>query len=1053
MLAITGLLVTTLALQQFASILAPVLFALVLVIGIHPLTGMLRRHGAAQWLAVTITLIVLLVVIVGLAAASAISLAELGTILPTYQDRFAALLADLRDWLASLGIGPQQLQAALGSISFANLAGIVTSLLAALAGAFSSLLFVVFVVLFMGLDAGTFSRRLALASSHRAAVVTALGGFVRGTRSYLIVSTVFGLIVAVIDAGVLWVLGVPGALLWGLLAFITNYIPNIGFLIGLAPPALLALLEGGPRLMVIVIVAYVVINFVIQSVIQPKYVSDAVNISLTLTFLSLVFWTFVIGPLGAVLAIPLTLLTKALLLDIDPNTRWISTSWRAGRRRPRSYCLQAWRARTVVPQPEQTSEDREPRTGRRSRVMISERVRGLLARYHDSLPMRVSRRMIAIGGYDRALALSSQAFGALVPLLLLVSQAVDDPNRAAAMAGGLGLSPSAAVTLAGLVTPQAPSTSLTVLGAVLLVVSVFGFIRALQPTFTATWNRPSTGARGYWRGVLAAVTLVVEFATLVLLAPVLAVARQRRRGPRGTHRDRNLAVVADPVGAPGWTCWMATAAAGSADHRARTVRTGPRVQRLPADRGVALDRAPGCRRDRGGPAVLAGRPRTGAGGVRRDRRRAHQAPARPGARTSLRIRGGGSTPVTVSATTLVLVPAAIALAPLLATWFGRVVRIPLVVFEIAFGILLGPAVLAWVAPDQIISRLADFGLAMLFFLAGSEIDINRIRGRVLNRSIAGWLVALAAGLAVGICLGALLGYGAIAGVFVGIALTSTALGTIMPMLRDAGELHTPFGTAVIGIGTAGEFGPLIAISLFLSGRNPGTAALVLLAFALVAAAAILISARGRHRHLHTMITTTLRTSGQFAVRFVILIVAALVALSLVLGLDMLLGAFAAGLVIRFVLDDATPADREAVETKLEAVGFGFLIPVFFVVTGLRFDLKALTGSPTALLLLAVFAVLLLLIRGLTGLFTAPPGASARDRRAIVLLAATGLPIIVAVTDIGTTTGDLPAALATALVGAGMLSVLLFPLIALAQRGTSRSLAKDIALDDDVPDEA
>ncbi len=317
--------------------------------------------------------------------------------------------------------------------------------------------------------------------------------------------------------------------------------------------------------------------------------------------------------------------------------------------------------------------------------------------------------------------------------------------------------------------------------------------------------------------------------------------------------------------------------------------------------------------------------------------------------------------MTVSATTIVVVPAAAAAAPLFASWLGRVVRIPLVVFEIAFGILLGPAVLGWVTPDEIISRLADFGLAMLFFLAGSEIDIDRIRGRVLNRSTLGWLVALAAGLGVGIGLGALLGYGAIEGVFIGIALTSTALGTIMPVLRDAGELHTPFGTAVIGIGAAGEFGPLIAISLFLSGRNPGAAAVVLLVFTLVAAATIIISARGRHHRLHAMITTTLRTSGQFAVRFVILIVAAMVALSLVLGLDMLLGAFAAGLVVRFVLDDATPADREAVETKLEAVGFGFLVPVFFV-TGLRFDLLALTSNPRALLLLAVFALLLLLVR-------------------------------------------------------------------------------------------
>jgi len=411
--------------------------------------------------------------------------------------------------------------------------------------------------------------------------------------------------------------------------------------------------------------------------------------------------------------------------------------------------------------------------------------------------------------------------------------------------------------------------------------------------------------------------------------------------------------------------------------------------------------------------------------------------------------------MTEAALTIFLVPAAVAVAPLLAAGLRRVVRIPLVVFEIVLGILLGPAVLGWVAPDQLVSALANFGLAMLFFLAGSEIDMNRIRGRVLNRSILGWLVALAVALAVGIGAGILLGHGPSAGVFIGIALTSTALGTLMPVLRDAGELHTPFGTAVIGIGAVGEFGPLIAISLFLSGRKPGTAAIVLLAFTAIATAAIVISARGSHPRLHAMISATLRTSGQFAVRFVILVVAALVALSLALGLDMLLGAFAAGMVIRFILDGATPKDREIVESKIEAVGFGFLVPIFFVVTGLRFDLQALTSSPTAILLLGVFTILLLLIRGLSGLFTTPPGASPADRRAIVLLAATGLPIIVAVTDIGTKSGDLPSTVASALVGAGMLSVLLFPLIALAQRPTTRATDAPTLLegDEDIPEEA
>jgi predicted PurR-regulated permease PerM len=274
---------------------------------------------------VTITLVVVIALILGLAAALALSVAQLATILPAYQDRFDQLVDDLRGGLASLGVGRDQIRAALDQISFGSIASLLGGVLAGLASTFSNLLFLLFVVAFMALDAVGFSGRLSRARRQRAEVVSALDAFVHGTRSYLLVSTVFGLIVAAIDGGFLWLVGVPLPLLWGLLAFITNYIPNVGFIVGLVPPALLALLEGGPRLMTIVIVAYSVINFIIQSIIQPKFVADAVNLSLTLTFLSLVFWAFVIGPLGAVLAIPLTLLAKALLLDVDPNTRWISS--------------------------------------------------------------------------------------------------------------------------------------------------------------------------------------------------------------------------------------------------------------------------------------------------------------------------------------------------------------------------------------------------------------------------------------------------------------------------------------------------------------------------------------------------------------------------------------------------------------------------------------------------------------------------------------------------------------------------------------------------------
>jgi predicted PurR-regulated permease PerM len=276
-------------------------------------------------LAVTVTLLTVVSVIIGLAASLALSVGRLATALPAYQADFAQLTDDLRAWLGALGVGPHELQAALGTIDLANVAGMLLDMLAGLAGTFSNMVLVLVVAAFMTLDAVAFANRLPRVRRERPEVAGALDNFVRGTRSYLVVSTVFGLIVAVIDTGFLWLVGVPLPLLWGLLAFITNYIPNIGFVIGLVPPALLALLEGGPQLMVTVIVAYSLINFVIQSIIQPKYVADAVDLSLTLTFVSLIFWSFVIGPLGALLAIPLTLLTKALLLGVDPSTQWIAS--------------------------------------------------------------------------------------------------------------------------------------------------------------------------------------------------------------------------------------------------------------------------------------------------------------------------------------------------------------------------------------------------------------------------------------------------------------------------------------------------------------------------------------------------------------------------------------------------------------------------------------------------------------------------------------------------------------------------------------------------------
>lgn len=323
-LGLAGLVIVITGLRSLAPLLGPVFLALMLTVAVHPLLGWLRRRGWPSWLALTVTLLSVFAITVGIAASLALSLAQLATLLPTYQEQFQTLREQLTAQLAALGIGADEVRAALSNADLGALLGQLGALLAGLAGAFSDLVFVLALLLFMGLDAARFPDRLRSVARQRPEIVAALTTFARGTRSYLLVSTVFGLIVAVLDALALWVLGIPLPLLWGLLAFITNYIPNIGFVIGLVPPALLALLVGGPQLMLLVIVVYIVINFVIQSLIQPKFVSDAVNLSLTLTFVSLVFWTWVIGPLGALLAVPLTLLTKALLVDIDPNTRWIS---------------------------------------------------------------------------------------------------------------------------------------------------------------------------------------------------------------------------------------------------------------------------------------------------------------------------------------------------------------------------------------------------------------------------------------------------------------------------------------------------------------------------------------------------------------------------------------------------------------------------------------------------------------------------------------------------------------------------------------------------------
>ncbi|MEU7122864.1 cation:proton antiporter [Streptomyces zaomyceticus] len=387
-----------------------------------------------------------------------------------------------------------------------------------------------------------------------------------------------------------------------------------------------------------------------------------------------------------------------------------------------------------------------------------------------------------------------------------------------------------------------------------------------------------------------------------------------------------------------------------------------------------------------------------------------------------------------SGTTLILIMAIAVLAPLLAYGVGRKLPVPLVIFEILLGILVGPDVLDWAHTDALIDGLSQLGLTMLIFLAGYEIEFGKVRGDTLRRSVWAWLIALALGLATGV----LLGGGYTDGVFIGVALTSTALGTVLPVLRDAGDLRGRFGSVVMAFGAVGEFGPIIAMALLLSGRGAGESTALLAVFAALTAGAVHWALRPRPPWFSRIIAKTLHTSGQFAVRFVFLLLAVMLGASQALGLDILLGAFAAGLITRLVLTGAAPESGPEILEKIEGVGFGFLVPVFFVVTGIEFDLASLLDGGRTLLLLPVFLVLFLMVRGGPIWFLAPRDLDRKDRGGLVLYGSTALPLVVAITTIGVDDKAMTAGEAAALVGAGMVSVLVFPLIALKSRSGAKA---------------
>lgn len=317
-----GAFVTLFGMREIASILGPIVLALVLVIAVSPVRSWLGERRAPAWLQVAVPFLIVVLVLLGMVAILTLSATQLATILPGYSPQFQRLVSQAQQLLTDLGVSNEQLNKAIQSFDPGKLIGFAQGLVSGLLGVLSSLFLIVVLLLAMSLDAPVTSRIITAGRERRPQMVTALATFASKTRRYLIVSTVFGLICSALDVTALYFLSVPLPLLWGVLALITNYIPNVGFILGLIPPATLALLDGGLKQMILVIVAYMAINVVIQSFIQPKFLGDAVGLSTTMTFLSLIVWAFVLGPLGALLAIPLSLLTRALLVDSDPSAGW-----------------------------------------------------------------------------------------------------------------------------------------------------------------------------------------------------------------------------------------------------------------------------------------------------------------------------------------------------------------------------------------------------------------------------------------------------------------------------------------------------------------------------------------------------------------------------------------------------------------------------------------------------------------------------------------------------------------------------------------------------------
>ena len=377
---------------------------------------------------------------------------------------------------------------------------------------------------------------------------------------------------------------------------------------------------------------------------------------------------------------------------------------------------------------------------------------------------------------------------------------------------------------------------------------------------------------------------------------------------------------------------------------------------------------------------------------------------------------------------LAAVAAIAAFVPLLIGLFR--IKVAEVVLLLGAGIVFGPEVLGWIQPEGSIELLSELGLGLLFFLAGLELEQRAIRGQSGKLAAIGWVLSLVVALIAALIMTET---GKVEDtVAVAIALSSTALGTLLPMLRDRGELSTKFGTFFMGAGAWGEFGPIIAIAVLLGTKSSFAAIISLLVFGVIALLLAVIGNRLATDRVRNIFERGHNTSSQTALRFALLLIIVLLTIASEFGLDAVLGAFIAGVIVRRF---APPSEESKLSVRIVSIGFGFMIPLFFVVSGANLDIASIIANPFPMIR---FFIYIFLARGVVQFILyrrALPDP--RERARFSLYVATGLPIIVAVTGIEVANGFMTSANAAALVGAGALTVLVFPLVGNALTKSSK----------------